>query len=54
MSLNGNVFTEIDIIKDWLLEIVLVWILVILNAKDIEQRVNNGFITRNVNSLTLD
>jgi TonB-linked SusC/RagA family outer membrane protein len=54
MSLYGNVFTEIDIVKGLVFRNSIGMDFSDFKRKDIEQRVNNGFITRNVNSLTLD
>jgi TonB-linked SusC/RagA family outer membrane protein len=54
MSLYGNVFTEIDIIKGLTFRNSIGMDFNDFKRKDIEPTVNNGFITRNVNSLTLD
>lgn len=54
MSLYGNVFTEIDIVKGLVFRNSIGMDFNDFKRKDIEPTVNNGFITRNVNSLTLD
>ena len=54
MSLYGNVFTEIDIVKGLVFRNSIGMDFNDFKRKDIEPTVNNGFITRNVNSLILD
>ena len=54
ISLYGNVFTEIDIVKGLVFRNSIGMDFNDFKRKDIEPTVNNGFITRNVNSLTLD
>lgn len=54
MSLYGNVFTEIDIVKGLKFRNSIGMDFNDFKRKNIEPIVNNGFITRNVNSLSLD
>ena len=54
ISLYGNVFTEIDIVKGLVFRNSIGMDFNDFKRKDIEPTVNNGFITRNVNSLILD
>ncbi|WPR72724.1 TonB-dependent receptor [Flavobacterium sp. NG2] len=54
MALYGNIFTEFDILTGLTFRNSIGMDYNDLKRKDIERRVNNGFITRNVNSLALD
>jgi len=54
MALYGNVFTEIDILKGLTFRNSIGMDYNDFNNKNIEPIVNNGSITRSVNSLTLD
>jgi TonB-linked SusC/RagA family outer membrane protein len=54
LSLYGNVFTEIDIVKGLTFRNSIGIDYNDYSNKDIEPTVNNGFITRTVNSLTLN
>lgn len=54
MALYGNVFTEVDILKGLTFRNSIGMDYNDFNSKNIEPIVNNGFITRSVNSLTLD
>ncbi|WP_339918785.1 TonB-dependent receptor [uncultured Flavobacterium sp.] len=54
MSLYGNVFTEIDIVKGLTFRNSIGMDFNDFKNKNIEPTVNNGFITRSVNSLALD
>lgn len=54
MSLYGNVFVEIDIVKGLKFRNSIGMDFNDFKRKNIEPTVNNGFITRSVNSLTLD
>lgn len=54
MSLYGNVFTEIDIVKGLRFRNSIGMDYNDFNNKNIEPIVTNGFITRTINSLTLD
>ncbi|MCG9791363.1 SusC/RagA family TonB-linked outer membrane protein [Flavobacterium algicola] len=54
MSLYGNIFTEFDIVKGLTFRNSIGIDYNDYNRKNIEPTVNNGFITRNINSLALD
>ena len=54
ISLYGNVFTEIDIVKGLVFRNSIGIDFNDFKRKDIEPTVNNGFITRNINSLNID
>ena len=54
VSLYGNVFAEIDILKNLTFRNSIGIDFNDFQRKDIEPRVNNGFISRSVNSLTFD
>ncbi|WP_418264155.1 SusC/RagA family TonB-linked outer membrane protein [Flavobacterium faecale] len=54
MALYGNIYTEIDILTGLTFRNSIGIDYNDFKRKDIEPRVNNGFITRNVNSLALD
>ncbi len=54
MALYGNVFTEIDILKDLTFRNSIGIDYNDFGRKDIEPIVKNGFVNRNTNSLTMD
>lgn len=54
MSLYGNIFTEFDIVKGLTFRNSIGMDYNDFKRKDIEPTVNNGFITRSINSLALD
>lgn len=54
MSLYGNVFTEIDILKNLTFRNSIGMDFNDFNRKDIEPTVSNGFVNRSTNSLTYD
>ncbi|MFV8376720.1 SusC/RagA family TonB-linked outer membrane protein [Flavobacterium sp. LB1P71] len=54
MSLYGNVFTEIDILKNLTFRNSIGMDFNDFNRKDIEPTVSNGFVNRSTNSLTFD
>ncbi|MFV8465677.1 SusC/RagA family TonB-linked outer membrane protein [Flavobacterium sp. LB1P62] len=54
MALYGNVFTEIDILKNLTFRNSIGMDFNDFNRKDIEPTVSNGFVNRSTNSLTFD